>query len=167
MGRRRAVSLRRAQPMRLTAALNLFFWPGKNRVELQTIKHFASCIGMQKGCDKTKQNKQTNKQTNKNQTKQTNKQNPKIKPLTSTVPQSTKIDVCCIQETHLNSTHKFSIRKYEMHRVDQAHRPKDGVLTLVKTSVPSTKVQRSEKTDMEYITVNHILPDRNLTICNL
>ena len=78
-----------------------------------------------------------------------------------------KIDVCCIQETHLNNTHRFSIRGYEIHRADRADRPKGGVLTLVKTSIPSTEVQRSEKADMEYITVKLILPDRNLTICNL
>ena len=78
-----------------------------------------------------------------------------------------KIDVCCIQETHLNNTHRFSIRGYEIHRVDRADRPKVGVLTLVKTSIPSTEVQRSEKADTEYITVKLILPDRNLTICNL
>ena len=78
-----------------------------------------------------------------------------------------KIDVCCIQETHLNNTHRFSIRGYEIHRVDRADRPKGGVLTLVKTSIPSTEVQRSEKADTEYITVKLILPDRNLTICNL
>ena len=78
-----------------------------------------------------------------------------------------KIDICCIQETHLNNTHRFSIRGYEIHRVDRADRPKDGVLTLVKTSIPSTEVQRSEKADTEYITVKLILPDRNLTICNL
>ena len=78
-----------------------------------------------------------------------------------------KIDVCCIQETHLNNTHRFSIRGYEIHRVDRADRPKGGVLTLVKTSIPSTEVQRSEKADTEYITVKLILPDKNLTICNL
>ena len=79
-----------------------------------------------------------------------------------------KIDVCCCtQETHLNNTHRFSIQGYEIHRVDRADRPKGGVLTLVKTSIPSTEVQRSEKVDTEYITVKLILPDRNLTICNL
>ena len=78
-----------------------------------------------------------------------------------------KLDVCCIQETHLDNMHRFSIRGYEIHRVDGADRPKGGVLTLVKTSTPSAEVQRSEKADTEYITVKLILPDRNLTICNL
>ena len=68
---------------------------------------------------------------------------------------------------HLNNTHWFSIWGYEIHRVDQADRPKGGVLTLVKTSIPSTEVQRAEKADTEYITVKLTLPDRNLTICNL
>ena len=78
-----------------------------------------------------------------------------------------KIYICCIQETHLNNTHRFSIRGYEIHWVDQADRPKGGVLTLVKTSIPSTEIQRSKKADTEYIIVKLILPDRNLTICNL
>ena len=78
-----------------------------------------------------------------------------------------KIDVCCTQETYLNNMHRFSIRGYEIHRVNGAGRPKGGVLTLVKTSIPSTEVQRSEKADTEYITVKLIPPDRNLTICNL
>ena len=78
-----------------------------------------------------------------------------------------KIDFCCIQETHLNNTQRFSIWGYEIHRVDRVDRPKGGVLTLVKTSISSTEVQRSEKADTEYITVKLILPDRNLTICNL
>ena len=78
-----------------------------------------------------------------------------------------KIDVYCIWETHLNNTHRFSIRGYEIHLVDRADRPEGGVLTLVKTSIPSTGVQRSEKADTEYITVKLILPDRNLTICSL
>ena len=78
-----------------------------------------------------------------------------------------KFCVCCIQETHLNNPHRFSSGGYEIHRVDWADRPKGGVLTLVKTRIPPTEVQRSEKADMEYITVKLILPDRNLTICNL
>ena len=78
-----------------------------------------------------------------------------------------KIDVYHIQETHLNNMHRFCIRGYEIHRVDRADRPKGGVLTLVKTSIPSTEVQRSKKADTEYITVKLILPDRNLTICNV
>ena len=36
-----------------------------------------------------------------------------------------KIDVCCIQETHLNNTHRFSPSgDIKIHRVDRADRPK-------------------------------------------
>ena len=41
-----------------------------------------------------------------------------------------EIDVCCIQETHFNNTHRFSIQGYEICQVDRADRPKGGVLTL-------------------------------------
>ncbi|KAK7101444.1 hypothetical protein V1264_019826 [Littorina saxatilis] len=80
---------------------------------------------------------------------------------------SQQIDICCIQETHLNSSHRFSVRGYETHRFDRENRPKGGVLTLVKTNLSSIEVQRSEDADMEFITVKLILPERNLTICNL
>ena len=67
-----------------------------------------------------------------------------------------EIDVCCIQGTRLNSTHRFSLRGYVLHRVDRADRPKGGVHSLVKSSIPSTGID---------ITVKLILPDRSLTIC--
>ena len=52
VGQLQALSLKRAWPMRLTAALILFWWLGKDKIELPAIKHFASCSGMQKGCNK-------------------------------------------------------------------------------------------------------------------
>ena len=54
----------------------------------------------------------------------------------------------------------FWSKTLEIHRADRADRPKGGMLTLVKTSIPSTEIQRSEKADTEYITVKLILPDR-------
>ncbi|KAK7114177.1 hypothetical protein V1264_000282 [Littorina saxatilis] len=68
-------------------------------------------------------------------------------------------DVCCVQETHLNSNHRFSIRGYEIHRNDRVHRPKGVVLTSVKSSISLIELQRSEESETEYITVNLILPD--------
>ena len=53
------------------------------------------------------------------------------------------IDVCCIQETHLDSSHRFSIRGYETFRRDRKDRPKGGILTLV--------VYRSEDEDTEVL----------------
>ena len=77
------------------------------------------------------------------------------------------IDICCIQESHLNSMHRFSVRGYETFRQDRENRPKGGVVTLVKNNYSAVEVQRSGDADTEYITVKLILPDRTLTICNL
>ena len=56
------------------------------------------------------------------------------------------IDVCCIQETHLSSSHRFFIRAYEVFRHDRENRPKGGLLTLVR-NIPATKIQRSGQAD--------------------
>ena len=98
-------------------------WGGQSRASCNQ----ASCIGMQKGCHKRNLNFNISLKRKKN------------------------IDDCCIQKTNLHSTHRFSIRGYEIHHVDREDRPKHGVLTLVIASIPSTAVQRSEKVDMEYI----------------
>ena len=45
-----------------------------------------------------------------------------------------KIDVACIQETHLNPNHRFSIRGYQTFRMDREGRQKGGVLILVKNA---------------------------------
>ena len=140
---RRALNLKRAQPMRLTVALILFWWPGEDRVELLSGHQTLRIIHW--NAEGVQQNKLELQEFLKAQ----------------------KTDVCCIQETNLNSMHRFSIRGYEIHRADRADRPKGGMLTLVKTSIPSIEVQRSEEADMEYITMKLILPDRNLTICNI
>ena len=57
------------------------------------------------------------------------------------------IDVCCIQETHLNSSHRFSIRGYETFRRDRKDRPNGGILTLVKNTHAAAEVYRSEDED--------------------
>ena len=77
------------------------------------------------------------------------------------------IDVCCIQETHLNKNHRFFIRGYELYRQDREDRPKGGVLTLVRNSLSSVETKCSGDSDTEYITVNVILNGKNLTICNI
>ena len=41
------------------------------------------------------------------------------------------VDVACIQETHLNTNHRFSIRGYQTFRLDREGRHKGGVLILV------------------------------------
>ena len=46
--------------------------------------------------------------------------------------------MCCIQETHLNSNHRFSIRGYETFRRDRESGPKGRLLILVKKKSPSS-----------------------------
>ena len=63
------------------------------------------------------------------------------------------IDVCCIQDTHLSSSHRFFIRGYEVFRQDRENRPKGGLLTLVRNNIPAAEIQRSSQADldMEYL----------------
>ena len=77
------------------------------------------------------------------------------------------IDVCCIQETHLNSSHRFSIRGYESYRQDRENRPKGGVITLVRNTISSTEIDKSGEANTEYITVKLLLKGDSITVCNL
>ena len=45
--------------------------------------------------------------------------------------------MACIQETHLNPNHIFSIRGYQTFRMDREGRHKGGVLILVKNDITS------------------------------
>ena len=42
-----------------------------------------------------------------------------------------KIDIACIQETHLNQNIKFFVRGYDIFRRDRMTGHKGGVLTLI------------------------------------
>ena len=79
------------------------------------------------------------------------------------------IYICCIQETHLNKNHIFQIRGNELYRQDREDRPKGGILTLVRNSIASVESHRSTSqiTDTESITLNVILKDKHLTVCNI
>ena len=77
------------------------------------------------------------------------------------------IDVCCIQETHLNSSHRFSIRGYETFRRDRTNKPKGGILTLVKSTHAAAEVYRSEEEDNEVLGIKLLLDKSPLTIYNL
>lgn len=72
------------------------------------------------------------------------------------------IDICCIQETHLNSNHRFFIRGFELYRQDRQDRPKGGVCTLVKNYLSSVESHRSGDSDTESITVNVILDRKSV-----
>ena len=78
-----------------------------------------------------------------------------------------KIDVLCVQETHLNEQHRFSIRGYQTFRNDRENRIKGGVLTLVKNNIPATEIKKSTaNSGTEYITIKVVLPKKEITITN-
>ena len=78
-----------------------------------------------------------------------------------------KIDVICVQETHLSDAHRFSVRGYEPFRQDRPDRPKGGILTLVRNGIPAIEVGRSDTGDCEFLSVRLILPGREITTTNL
>ena len=78
------------------------------------------------------------------------------------------VDICCIQETHLNPNLRFSIRGYTTYRHDRIEQHKGGVLTLVKNCYPSAEINRSRANEgTETLTVLVTLPDRDLTVINI
>ena len=78
-----------------------------------------------------------------------------------------KIDVACIQETHLNPNHRFSIRGYQTFRMDREGRHKGGVLILVKNDIPAKdfKIDTGQQSEIHgaHITVGNT----TVTIFNL
>ena len=79
------------------------------------------------------------------------------------------IDVCCIQETHLSSSHRFFIRGYEVFRQDRENRPKGGLLTLVRNNIPAAEIKRSGQADLdtEYLGVKLVLAGTPVTVFNI
>ena len=77
------------------------------------------------------------------------------------------IDVCCIQETHLDSSHRFSIRGYETFRRDRKDRPKGRIFTLVKNTHAAAELYRSEDKDTEVLGIKLLLDKNPLTIYNI
>ena len=69
----------------------------------------------------------------------------------------TIIDICCIHETRLNSSHRFSIRGYETFRRDRKDRPKGGIPTLEKNTHVAAEVYGSEEEDTEVLGIKLLL----------
>ena len=69
------------------------------------------------------------------------------------------IDVCCIQETHLQTGKSFKIRGYQCIRNDRDGRRKGGVLTLIRNNIPASELKRAtgeaEFLQLKITTKNH------------
>ena len=69
-----------------------------------------------------------------------------------------KIDIICIQETHLNKNCRFHIRGYETYRLDREGH-KGGIITLVKNNIAASETSRSTG-EAEHLTIKiHVLPE--------
>ena len=77
------------------------------------------------------------------------------------------IDVACIQETHLNPKHRFSIRGYQCFRMDREGRHKGGVLILVHNSIPAVELHVDTEQQAEIHGVKIVVEDVDITIYNL
>ena len=67
------------------------------------------------------------------------------------------IDIACIQETHLNSTHRFQVRGYECFRSDRIERHKGGVLILVRNSINAEelRVETNQQAEINGADITH------------
>ena len=63
--------------------------------------------------------------------------------------QEENVQVCCIQETHLQSHKSFKVRGYQCFRTDRTGRSKGGVLTLVRNNIHTCLVG-THMEDSEY-----------------
>lgn len=52
-----------------------------------------------------------------------------------------QINVCCLQETHLNENIALKIRGYQCYRSDRKDRRKGGILTLVKNNITASQIE--------------------------
>ena len=62
------------------------------------------------------------------------------------------VNVCCIQETHLQGDKSFKIRGYKPFRNDRQGRTKGGVVILVRSNLHAEEI-KSQTGDAEYIHV--------------
>ena len=79
------------------------------------------------------------------------------------------MDVCCIQETHLQSnakkTDKFKIRGYQCHRNDRNDRKKGGVMTLVRNNIKAVEMEKHVG-DSEYHVLRLQTKTADVTLLN-
>ena len=78
-----------------------------------------------------------------------------------------KIDVACIQETHLNAKHVYATRGYDAVRLDRIGH-KGGVLMLIRRSLPSRGLTISTNNESEIVGADiNIDGDRTLRVFNI
>ena len=76
------------------------------------------------------------------------------------------IDIACIQETHLTSNLRFSIRGYETYRMDREDRHKGGVLILVKNNILASPFKIETNSEAEIHGVKFNIQNQEITVYN-
>ena len=75
------------------------------------------------------------------------------------------VDVCLVQETHLQEGKHFKIRGYQVFRNDRQGRHKGGVLTLVRNNIQAIEIKRFSG-EAEYIQIKITAGKMNMDITN-
>ena len=77
-----------------------------------------------------------------------------------------KIDIACVQETHLSEKNRFTIRGYQSIRMDRAVGPKGGVTILVKNDLQAVEITKDTGGNAEIHGIRLALNNRELIIYN-
>ena len=77
-----------------------------------------------------------------------------------------KIDIACLQETHLNPNLRFSVRGYQCFRQDRPNRHKGGVLILVSNKIPAQEITIQTGEESEIIDITAQLHNKKVIIYN-
>ena len=78
-----------------------------------------------------------------------------------------KIDIACIQETHLTDTIRFSTRGYQIFRYDRIGRSKGGVMMLIKNDYPAEVKNLNTNDHSEIQEANIIYNNTQIKIFNV
>ncbi|GFR88202.1 RNA-directed DNA polymerase from mobile element jockey [Elysia marginata] len=77
-----------------------------------------------------------------------------------------KIDIACIQETHLADKVKFSIRGYQCKRRGRAEGTKGGVIILVRNDIQAVELTKNTNGNAEINGIRIALKNRELLVYN-
>ena len=77
------------------------------------------------------------------------------------------VDVACIQKTHVNANHRFSMRGYQTFRLDREGKHKGGVFILVRNNIAASdcKVDTNQQAEIHGVNItedNFTISIRNL-----
>ena len=76
-----------------------------------------------------------------------------------------KVDICCVQETHLQNGKTFKIRGYQCIRNDRDGRRKGGIMTLVRNNIPASELQRGTG-EAEFLQLKISTKNRTINLVN-